>query len=545
MAAAQGWWTAALAQWPGNAAVCCAVANARVQAGFVDDAIAAYRKALILSPGLSSANNNLGVALRWKGQLAESLRCFESALADTVQSAKRANLLVNIGNVLQELGHLKAAQQSLRAALSLEPDHPLAHSDLLFCLLHSDDLEPGQLFSYHSEFGERFASTNSGLTPPRFSTGPCPLPRVAFVSADLRQHAVAMLLEPMWQAFVANRADPVHVYHTHQIEDQVSDRFKRHCVWRNVSKLSDAQLAQQIKDDRIDILIDLSGHTAANRLQVFAQKPAPVQMSWLGYPYTTGLRTIDYYIADRFLVPPASEARFVEKIIRLPAAAAFKAPDGGPAVNSLPALDAGRFTFGSFSRGAKITDSTLRQWARALQVTAGSRLVVGGLTSQESLNRVSEALTTQGIESHRIQFLARLPLHSYLKTHHMIDLLLDSVPYGAGSTSLFAAWMGVPTLTNAGTDAHSRQTAAIMLHLGLGDFVLDAPADQDDRLQAITSAPQRLNQIRQSLRDTVNGSVVCNPPRLAEALESALVLAWQRQTCGLPAASFDVGEAAA
>lgn len=542
LAAARHLWHAVLSKWPTKGLVFCAVADALLQAGQIDDAISTYHGAWNLDPDLYSAHNNLGVALRWKGRLAEALPCFERALALAPSSKRRVGVLVNLGNVFQDLGDLQQAESSFAAALNIDPDCFRAHSNSLFLSLHQEGLREGQLFTRHREFGERYAHLSRGQrvwqTSPRAARVK---PRLGFVSGDLRSHPVATLLEPIWHSFTSGQSEPVHVYHTHAVEDEVTDRFRNHCVWHRVAQLSDEELFEQIMNDGIDILIDLSGHTAANRLSVLARKPAPIQISWLGYPYTTGLKTVDYYIADRFLVPHGQlERKFVERIIRLPVAAAFQADDHASAVSALPRLANGRFTFGSFNRAAKVNASTLGAWATVLRSVPGSRLLVGGVPDPLADCSIRAGLSHAGIDADRVTLLARQPMQRYLELHRHIDLLLDSFPYGAGSSALHGAWMGVPTLTIAGDEPHSRQAASVMYHLGLDDFVVQEGESYAQRAQAVTATPEKLSALRLSLRAKMKQSPVCKPELFARSLESALCLAWQRHTQGLPAASFDV-----
>jgi protein O-GlcNAc transferase len=564
-------WHSALAMRSNDGEFLCRVATAMHECGLLDDAIGLYRLALPSSNKLSWTHNNLGVALRAKGQFPEALAQFMQACqlapndVDIITNAANAHKAlgqfdaavaayrralrlrphvdahVNLGNLLQKLGQSEQAEAEYMAALSIDPMCALAESNLLFLQCHRDELSATALFDQHRAFGERYAHLAARWQPPPAggSLRDAPL-RVGFVSADLRQHPVAALLEPVMSSLVTDPRLVIHAYHSHPNEDLTTQRFRALVPrWRNVSGADDAELERCIREDRIDILIDLSGHTAMNRLTVFARKPAPLQVSWLGYPFSTGLAAMDYFICDAQWVPAGlSEACFVEKLIRLPVAATFQPPVQAPEVNSLPQLSNGYITFGSFNRLSKVNEATLSGWLDAMRACAASRLLIGSLSKPSMAHNIGRFFAENGIAMSRLRFALRQPVQTYLGLHGEVDVLLDSRPYSGGTTTLYAAWMGCPTLTLAGTMPHSRQSAAIMLHLGLEEFVAKGTQDFIEKAQRIAANPVALSATRHGLRSRLQGSTICQPRVLSQALGDALTCAWQHWLDGHPAKHF-------
>ncbi|EEF22206.1 o-linked n-acetylglucosamine transferase, ogt, putative, partial [Ricinus communis] len=247
--------------------------------------------------------------------------------------------------------------------------------------------------------------------------------------------------------------------------------------WRMVSSVSDEALAETIRQDQIDVLIDLSGHTSGNRLLTFARKPAPVQASWLGYLNTTGLTSIDYYLADRALLPAGQfDQQFTEQLVQLPVNAPFVPHPQAPAVNVLPALSNGYITFGCFNRPNKITQATVQQWAAVMQIFSDSRMVLGGMAEAGACAHVQQWFAEAGITADRLSFYARTDMLSYLQQYHLVDICLDTFPSNGVTTTAHALWMGVPTLCVAGDRLASRGAMALMQHLGLNDYIAASPS---------------------------------------------------------------------
>ena len=311
--------------------------------------------------------------------------------------------------------------------------------------------------------------------------------------------------------------------------------------WTPTVSLSDAALAQRIEEDRIDVLIDLSGHTAGNRLAMFALRPAPVQASWIGYPGTTGLRAMDYYLADRYFLPIAEFAsQFTEKLVHLPATVPFLPAPTAPEVNELPALANGHITFGSFNRLSKLRPSVVAMWSKLLRALPHSRMLIGGMPRDGQYDFLIDWFAAEGIARERISFLPMCGTDAYLALHHRVDVCVDAFPYTGGTTTAHALWMGVPTLTLAGATPPTRQGVLIMSHAGLDEFVAHDPAEFERKGLSLAADLPALARVRDTLRERCRESLLQRPDVIAAGLDRALRTMWQRWCAGLEPEAFEV-----
>ncbi|HEV2041013.1 MAG TPA: tetratricopeptide repeat protein, partial [Casimicrobiaceae bacterium] len=474
--------------------------------GQFDDALASYRLALEIKPDFAVAHNNLG-------------------------------------NILQDLGRLDDAVASCRCALELKPDFADAYTNLLFCLSHEEAIGAQALFAEHCRFGEQFEGPlRASWRQHGNERDPARCLRIGFVSGDLREHPVAYFLEPVLAHLGVSPAFALHAYYNHAVEDSVSARLRGYVKqWHSIAGLSDAAVAQKIGDDGIDILIDMSGHTGENRLLCFARKPAPIQASWMGYPGTTGLRAMDYYLADRYFLPPGVfDSQFTEKLVYLPASAPFLPDESAPSVNVLPALSKGYVTFGSFNRISKLRPSAIALWARLLRALPSARMVLGGMPREGEYDSLIDLFGREGIVRERLSFYSRCPIPAYLALHHQVDMCLDTFPYTGGTTTNHALWMGVPTLTLAGHTPPGRQGAAILGHVGLEAFVAADAEDFQAKGLSWAGDLAALAAVRAGLRERCERSPIRRPEAIAAGVESALRTMWQRWCAGLPAETFEV-----
>ncbi|MFL9959863.1 tetratricopeptide repeat protein [Paraburkholderia sediminicola] len=506
--------------------------------GRVAEAEQAYRRLIALKPDHALAHNMLGQTLYWQFRLDEAEAVFRRTLEFAPGNARTLN---DLGLMLQLQGRLAEAEDAFHRALAIDPDYDTARSNLLFCLSHSDDVDPDDLTKQHCAFGECLErKLRAQCKRHTNSRNPQRSLRVGFVSGDLFEHAVASFLEPLLVHLARDPGLTLYAYYNHSIVDDVSARLRSHFHnWASVYRMSDTALAEQIRADGIDILIDLSGHTGRNRLRTFARKPAPIQASWLGYPATTGMTTIDYYFADPLFVPPGeSERQFSEKIVYLPAVAPFAPSETAPAVNTLPALANRYITFGSFNRLNKLRPAVIGLWAEVLHAVPTARMLVGGLPD-EARNMVAEMFAQHRIERDRLVFRARSNLQVYLEQHREVDLCLDTFPYGGGTTTLNAAWMGVPTLTLPGRTAPARQGATIMSGLGLEAFIASDPADFFAKGVHWANDPAQLAELRNGMRERCAASAYFQPEVVVAAMSRALRLMWERWCTGEAPVSFD------
>jgi predicted O-linked N-acetylglucosamine transferase (SPINDLY family) len=364
------------------------------------------------------------------------------------------------------------------------------------------------------------------------------------VSGDFKNHAVAGFIEPVLERLSQVRDLELHAYYSDTVEDGITARLRTHFTgWNFVSDLSDADLAALIGKHQIDILIDLSGPTGLNRLSAFARKPAPIQVSWIGYPGTTGLRAMDYYLGDRYWLPPGQfDRHFVEKLIYLPAAAIFQPEPTAPQVNALPALATGHLTFGSFNRLGKINAATIGLWSQLLRALPASRLMLAGIPHGQETPLI-DRFAAQGVARGRLVVHARGPMETYLALHHGVDICLDTIPYNGGTTTQHALWMGVPTLTVAGTTPAGRQGAGILARVGLDEFIAADTADFVAKGVRWAAELGALAELRGDLRERCRQSPSHQPDVLVRALDTALRRMWTRWCADLPAESFAVDAA--
>lgn len=510
------------------------------QLGRLAEAEESVRRALAYQGDLAEAHNTLGAILRDEDRLSDAEASLRLALKI---KPDLAGAHLNLGVTLAGLGRHREAEISCRQALALKPDYWLAHSNLLFCLTHSEDIDERALFAEHLSFAEKFETPLRACRIPHDNT-PEPERRlqVGFVSGDLRHHAVANYVEPVL-AHLAARADlTLHAYANFPLEDQVSQRLRSHLAhWHAVSGMSDADLAERIRGDRIDILLDLSGHTAHHRLLTFARKPAPLQASWMGYPATTGLQAMDYFLADRFFLPPGEcDDQFTEKIIRLPAGAPFLPFADAPPVGPLPALTQGHVTFGSFNRPGKISPSVVALWAALMRAVPASRLLLAAMQPDGRRAQLTDEFARHGIAAERLDFHPRCPMRDYLALHQQVDLCLDTFPYAGGTTTLHALWMGVPTLTLGGRTAPGRSGAAILGHAGVEVFVARSAGDFVARGTHWANQLAALALLRAELRERLRQSAMGQPELVAAGMVRALRRMWRRWCQQLPSEAFEV-----
>ena len=504
------------------------------------NSLSALQMAVRLLPDDATAHSNLGVALRTISQLDRAVASYRRALEINPDYAEAHN---NLGNALQNIGQLREALDCFSRALEIKPDYAEAFDNLLFCLTHSESVDKRSLFAEHCRFGDHYETPLRARWPQLLNErDPERCVRVGFVSGDLRSHAVANFIEPVLTHLFHSERLSLSAYYNHTIEDATTERLRQHVShWRSIAGLSDEAVAHQIRKDGIDILIDLAGHTAKNRLLTFARKPAPVQASWVGYPGTTGLRAMDYYLSDRYLLPPGQlDDQFVEALAYLPASVPFLPFAKSPAIGALPALSNGYLTFGTFNRLAKLNPSVIALWSEILRALPDAIMVFGGMPKGDYSSLI-DWFGREGITRDRLRFHLRGDMASYLTLHHKIDICLDAFPYGGGTTTYHAVWMGVPTLTVAGHMTASRIGAGILGRIGLDEFIAHDAKDFVQRGVSWAGKLDVLSEIRQGMRARFSASAVGQPAVIASGLERVLRVMWKRWCAGLPAApvSFD------
>jgi protein O-GlcNAc transferase len=498
-----------------------------------------FRAVLARNPNDANAWAGLSSALHMRGRTGEA----EEAARKAVQlDPGNAQAHAALGRLLLGRARHAEATAAFASASELEPRDPSLMSGMLYSMVQDEAVDAQALAQAHRRFGERYGSNPGDRVREHANVrDPDKRLRVGFVSGDLRRHAVAYFIEPVWREFDRSRVE-LYAYANQIVEDATSQRLKPLVDhWCRVDGLGDAALAERIRADAIDILIDLSGHTEGNRLLALARKPAPVQASWIGYPETTGLAAIDYHLCNVHAAPPGGmDEWYVEKLVRLQASGAFEPDPRSPEVNPLPASQRGFVTFGSMNRLSKFGASVVPTWSRVLLGVPGSRMLIGNVADPRSQQDLTERFAAHGIEAERLRFSPPLPMEGYLGLHHEIDILLDTFPYTSGTTAKHALWMGVPVVTLAGPRRSERGGTANVTRIGLGDWSVESVADYVGRAIRAAEDLPALAALRAGLRGRITGSPLRRPANVARSLEFALRAMWRRWCAGLPPEAMTV-----
>ncbi|HEY5313356.1 MAG TPA: tetratricopeptide repeat protein [Pirellulales bacterium] len=516
-----------LRQRPAHALASNNLGTALRTCGRTSEAVAAYRRALELAPGDAEVWNNLGSVLDSRGELEQALAAFERALELRPQFSQAEN---NVGNTLKNLADLDGALAAYQRAIAVQPDNQDAHSNRLYTLYFHPAYSAERIHHEHQRWNAQHAAP---LRPAgvRFEHDRSPERRlrVGYIAATFRDHCQSFFTVPLWSHHDHQLVE-VFAYSDATAPDAITARLRGYCdVWRNIAGLADEAVADLVRQDRIDILVDLSLHMAQNRLMVLARKPAPVQVTWLGYPGTTGLETVDYRLTDPYLDPPSGEndAFYSEKSHRLPHTFWCYDPLASePPVNALPAIRTGQITFGCLNNFCKISDGTLRLWARAMCAVPNSRLLL--LAPREARPRVLEALQSGGVDPQRVEFVDRAPRARYLAYYHRIDLGLDTFPYNGHTTTLDSMWMGVPVITLIGDAPAGRAGWSQLNNLGLEHLAATSEAGFVRLACEMVGKIDELSALRASLRDRLMHSPLADGAAFARHMEVAYRTLWQQ-----------------
>ncbi len=531
------------------------------------EAAAAAAAAALRFPGRPEPATQLGVAAVAAGDMAEARRRLEDAVA---RYADYAPALYNLARLLDDQGELAAALVLYRgaraadadfepatfnagdlalrtgavaeavacfdASLARHPADPAALSARLMAAQFETGVSAASLADLHATWQQRVGSAlGPAAAPPVLAPDPERRLRVGLVSADLHEHPVGYFLIRAVEA-----QDPAVVeyvaYSGGNRDDALARRFRAAIrLWRQTAEWSDARLAEEVRRDRIDILIDLAGHTRDSRLPAFARRPAPIQLSWAGYVGTTGLAAMDGLIADRFQVPPEDDKHYTERVLRLPDGyVSYDPPAEAPDVGPLPAGTDRPLTFASFHKPTKINADLARLWARVLAAEPGSRILFAyaGYELAEVQARIAGWFAADGIGADRLVFQGRLSRAALLARYNYADLALDSFPYSGGLTTLEALWMGVPVVTLPGRSFAGRHSFSHLSVVGLTETIA---ADADDYVAVVRRLGAdrgRLAALRAGLRAQLAGSPLCDGPGFARKLEAAFRGLWRERCAG-------------
>lgn len=563
-----------------------------IDAGLLEQAESCFRKVLQRDPQHAKAHTNLGLVLQQRGKDEEAARCYAAALAADAGLAQpwfnigtlfmtrdqyalavehfgkalqldpaRAEWHAALGSAYQRAGRPLEALASLRAALGLDPAFAPAHNELGVCLLQSGDaaaavaafeqaraldpgaqsassnllfalnfvpeMDPEAVYRAHVEWARRVEGTPKAATHDN-EADPGRKLKIGYLSPDFRGHAVPFFIEPILARHDRSQFELV-CYSDADVEDAVSWRLRAYDArWHACARSSDEELARQIRADRIDILVDLAGHSAGGRrMPLFARKPAPVQVSWLGYLNTTGLQAMDYRITDWYACPDGMERYHSERLVRMPNSQwCYRAPTTAPAVARARPQE-GAVTFGSFHNLAKLTPRVLAAWAKILHKLPGSKLLIVAHGADKLAAPIAGRFAAAGVDASRIECQGGMPLEAYLSLHKRVDIGLDAFPYAGGTTTLHSLWMGVPVVTLGGRNVVSRGGVGILSLLGLQELIAQTEDQYVDIALALAADGQRLARLRGELRQRLAQSALMDEKRFTRDLEAAYREMWR------------------
>ncbi len=502
--------------------------NALANQGKAEEAAATYRQAIALRPDYAEAHHNLGLVLASQGKVDEALASYEEA----VRIRPYAEALNNLANTCKDQGRLDEAIACYRQAVATKPQEASIHSNLLYALLYSARSRPEDIFAEQQAWTRQHGSGLASASQCHAGTAdPERRLRIGYVSPDFREHVMGRFSEAVVRSHDRERFE-VFCYADVSRPDALTRRIQVSAdQWRPLTGLSDDRAADLIRQDRIDILIDLAGHTGGNRLRLFARKPAPIQMTHFGYIGTTGLETIDYRLTDAHTDPPGlTEAYFTEKLLRLPEVLWCYPPPPSPEVGPLPAVQAGRVTFGSFNNLCKVTEEIIALWAQILTALPEARMVLLAGAGRAGDERVRSAFARGGIGPDRVTLLGRQSRDAYFQLYQGVDVCLDTFPFSGCNTTADALWMGVPVVTLAGPTCVSRQGVATLVHAGLGQLVTESAAAYVETAIGLARDISWLRELRSGLRERIKRSPLLDVPGFTHHLEEAYRWAW-RQWC--------------
>ena len=484
----------------------------------------------------AAARLMLAYALAQFGRWSEAMEHYEGILADPMSLPVELKAHSNAGNCCNQLGRMEDAVRHYREALRLNPDMPDTASSIAACINYLPGASPADVLDAHRDWDRRFGETllaNSPYLRTADTRDRNPANgrrlRIGYVSPDFRRHPVTALFAPVMDRHDRD-AFEIYCYYNHRGSDEVTDRLRaRATVWRDVAGLEHDALAAQIAADRIDILVDLAGHTALNRLPAFARKPAPILVEWLGYFTTTGIGAFDYFISDPHCSPPGQEAWFTERLVRLPHTRFCYEPyPFMPEVSPLPALTRGYVTFGCLNNLAKVNRDVLELWARVLAAVPRSRLALQAHALEDADNRRRFlGLASQcGIAAERIIIRPYAALREAAHAYHDIDIALDPFPFCGGMTSFESLWMGVPVVTRDSPLIAGRQTLSMLVNLGHPEWIARDSEAYAAIARQLAGDLQALAARRAGLRGRFRSSALMDHAGFTTALERAYHDMW-------------------
>ena len=477
------------------------------------------------------ACNELGCLYANAGRFSKAIEYLRKAIE--LCPEQEAEVGINISNIMMQMGRIHEGIELLRKAMEAMPSdiRRLAHSNLLLNLHYEPMLEPQMLFDEHRQWGRTYAPLSKAWTSYNNIVDPDRRLRVGYISPDFRGHSVTYFFEAL-----LDERDPeqVEIYGYGNISspDQFTERLKgKFDHYRNVYGVSDEEAAGMIEQDQIDILVDLAGHTAGNRLSVLTGKPAPIQVTYLGYPNTTGMEAVDYRLTDSLADPPNSQQFYTEQLVSLPHGfLCYQPPDFAPDVGPAPVIKNGFITFGSFNSSRKMNQKIMELWAQILKANDNFRFLLKfrGGNEQEVRDSYLARFEQLGIAPERIKILGQIEPAAHLRLYDKVDIALDTYPYHGTTTTCEALWMGVPVITLVGQCHASRVGLSLLSRLGLEYFATSSPAEYVAKATVLAGKVEAISSIRASMRDRMAASTLCNAKNLTRHVEAAYREMWRR-----------------
>lgn len=483
-----------------------------------------YRRALQIDPNSAPLLNQLAHLLLLKGDIAGAIQVARQAIQIAPNFAAG---WTNLGLAQVNLGDSLQAAESFRKSLEIAPDDLFVRSNLLLTLHTDPDIDPPAMFAEHQKYQQIIAKFGIKPMSHKNSRDPERRLRIGYVSPDFRRHPVASFVEPILRNH-DRMAFEITCYADERGKDEVTERLRGLAArWVNTSHLDDVALAQQINADGQDILIDLAGHTANGRLPAFAFKPAPVQVTYLGYLNTTGLDAMDYRLTDA-IADSLSEADpfYTERLLRLPCFFCYQPSAEAPEVGPLPASKNGRITFGSLNHPGKFNSRVIEVWARLLQMIPDSRLMLTiGVTGNE--DRLREMFARHGVQIDRLVLVPRQSPAEYYDLYNSVDIALDPFPFSGHTTSCDALWMGVPVVTMPGKSYASRTCTSVLTHISMQNLIAGDTSHYCEIAAQLTRDIPKLSGLRECLRSRVQNSIITNGQEFTRNLEVAYRQIWR------------------
>lgn len=515
-----------LVRRPDHVAALCLLGRIALWHGESSKATELFKAALKISPRDIQLQYFCGRALGESGEFNQAVPYLQRAINLDPNFAEGYNLL---GTIMHVMGKTDEAASLILKSVQLDRNNPQLHSHQLVSSHSSSRYSASDIFKFHKEWGRRHASRFYTQGPGVNAPDPGRRLKIGYVSPKFNRDIVGYFFRSVFENHSRDDFE-IFCYSSTQTQDDYTEYFARNSNWRQIGNLSDDEVANNIRQDEIDILVDLSGHAPNNRLLVFARKPAPIQISWLDYFDTTGLETMDYLITDPVSTPYDSTQQFVEQLIRMPhTRLCWSPPEFAPAVGELPALKRGYVIFGSFNRPEKITGDVIHVWAKILREIPGASLILKNrnFTHADTRRHFLNVFYQEGIAADRVEMRGASSHEQMLSEYGDIDIVLDPFPYNGGATTCDALWMGVPVITLKGDRMISRQTASLLSSIGVNSFIADDKDGYVNIAIELSRSMDRLADMRNQLRQRLASSPVCDSEKFTSDLEHIFRKVWE------------------